>query len=91
MNPIRSIFGGGGFQLPGPFGNLQQLIQRFMAFARNPIGAIMGMSNVNVPQNFNGSAQDLVNHLRSTGQMSNEQFNNFSQAADQLQNILPKF
>ena len=91
MNPIRNIFGDGGFQLPGPFGNLQQFIQRLTAFARNPIGAIMGMSNVNVPPNFDGTPQDLVNYLRSTGQMSNEQFNSYSQTADQLKNILPKF
>lgn len=90
MNPIRNIFGS-PFQLPGPFGNMMNLIQRFNEFVRNPIGVIMGMKNVNVPKDFNGTPQDLVNYLVSSGQMSQSDLNNYSQAANQLQNILPKF
>lgn len=94
MNPIRNIFGGGGgsggFQLPPPFNNVINFIQKLTAFAKNPIGALLGMANVNVPQNFNGTPQDLVNHLVNSGQMSKEQLDSFSQTANQIQNILPK-
>ena len=50
----------------------------------------MSMKNVNVPQNFNGSPEQLANYLMSTGQMSHQQFQQFAQTADQLKNILPR-
>lgn len=91
MNSISQFFSGGMPNLPGPLGNITNWLSKLTQFARNPIGAIMGMRNVNVPQNFNGSSQDLVNYLRNSGQMSDQQFQQFAQTANQLENVLPKF
>jgi hypothetical protein len=62
-------------------------------FVQNPAGAIMGMG-YNVPQNVqSGGPEAIVNYLRSSGQMSEQQFNQFYQLANspiaqQLQNSL---
>lgn len=90
MNIMRSIFSS-PFQLPGPLGNMANIAQQLRQFAQNPIGNILGMKNINVPPNFNGTPKDLVNYLVETGQMSKEQFEQFGQSANQLQNMLPKF
>lgn len=90
MNIMRNLFGTPP-QMPGFLGNMANWMGKFQQFVKNPIGAIMGMPNVNVPQNFNGTPQDLVNHLVNTGQMSKEQFEQLGQTASQLQNMLPKF
>lgn len=92
MNSIRNFFssrlqnnGSGGFM--GNLSNLSDMMQKFQRFANNPIGEIMGMGNVNVPQNFNGNPRDLVNFLISSGQMSNEQYQQFEQMANQMQGM----
>lgn len=90
MNLMRSLFGG-AFNLPGPFGQMQNLLQQFRIFSRDPIGNILRMKNVNVPQNFNGTPKDLVNQLVNSGQMSKEQFEQFGQQANEIQNMLPRF
>ena len=90
MNSISQFFGGGAPKLPGFLGNISNLASMFTRFIRNPVGAIMSMKNVNVPQNFNGSPEQLANYLMSTGQMSQQQFQQFAQTADQLKNILPR-
>ena len=84
MNSIRNFFG----QPQGnPFGNMMDMMQKFQAFARDPIGYIMGMKNVNVPQNFHGTPEELARHLINSGQMSQEQFRQFAQTANQMQNM----
>ena len=88
MNSIRNFFNPPPV-LPGFLGNAMNWMQQFQQFCQNPIGAIMGMRNVNVPQNFNGSPKDLVNHLVSTGQISQDQLRQFEQMATQMQNMLP--
>lgn len=88
MNSIRNFFSQPP-QLPGFLGNMMGWMQKFQQFCQNPVGAIMGMRNVNVPQNFNGSPKDLVNHLVSTGQISQDQLRQFEQMASQMQNMLP--
>ena len=90
MNSISQFFGGGAPKLPGFLGNISNFASRLAQFARNPVGAIMSMKNVNVPQNFNGTPEQLANYLMSTGQMSQQQFQYFAQTADQLKNILPR-
>lgn len=90
MNLMRSLFGG-AFNLPGPFGQMQNLLQQFRIFSQDPIGNVLRMKNVNVPQNFNGTAKDLVNQLVNSGQMSKEQFERFGQQANEIQNMLPRF
>ncbi len=90
MNSLRSLLGH-----TSPFFNLLSNIGAwiglFQQFACNPIAAIMSMNGVDVPKNFNGTPEQLARHLMSTGQMTQEQFQQCSQGADQLQNILPKF
>ncbi len=95
MNQMRNIMnnmssGMGGIGLPGPLGNIANLMNLFNQFAQNPVGAIMGMG-YNVPQNVQNNPEAIVNYLRSSGQMSEQQFNQFSQLANspiaqQLQN-----
>ena len=103
MNQMRNIMnnmssgmgnmGGMGGGLPGPLGNIANLMTMFNQFVQNPVGAIMGMG-YNVPQNVqNGGPEAIVNYLRSSGQMSEQQFNQFSQLANspiaqQLQNSM---
>lgn len=90
MNMMRNLFGGGqGSGLPGPFGAISNLIQRFNRFKQNPLGELMGL-NINVPQNLGGNPEAIVNYLRNSGQMTEEQFNELSQMANQFQNIMPK-
>lgn len=90
MNLMRSLFGG-ALNLPGPFGQMQNLLKQFRIFSQDPIGNVLRMKNVNVPQNFNGTAKDLVNQLVNSGQMSKEQFEQFGQQANEIQNMLPRF
>lgn len=64
-------------------------MQKFNQFRQNPIGAIIGMG-FNVPPHLQNNPQATVNYLRNSGQMSEEQFNQFSQMAQQFQNNMPK-
>ena len=92
MNSISNFFGGGG----GPFAGLMNMISnvgnwinQLQQFSKNPIGAIMSMKGVNVPQNFNGTPEDLAKYLLNTNQMSQADFQRFSGLADQMQSQLP--
>lgn len=92
MNSMLNFFNQfGGPMGPGFFANVANWFGQFMQFARNPIGAIMSMRGVNVPQNFNGSPEDLAKYLINSNQMPQQQFQQFSQLADQMKNMLPKF
>lgn len=75
--------------LPGPLGGISNLIQRFQLFCQNPVSALLGI-NVNVPQNLRNNPEAMVNYLRNSGQMTEDQFNQFSQLANQFQAFLPK-
>jgi len=88
MNSMRNFFGGntGGM---GPFGNITALFQKLSQFMTNPLGALLGI-NLNIPQNLNGNYEGMVNHLRNSGQMSNEQFEQIKPVAMMLQNLLGK-
>lgn len=81
MNPMGNFF--------NLFGNFSNLMQKFNQFRQNPIGAIIGMG-FNVPPHLQNNPQATVNYLRNSGQMSEEQFNQFSQMAQQFQNNMPK-
>ena len=72
-----------------PMGNVMQLMQLFTQFRQNPVGAIMQMG-YNVPQHLQNNPQGIVNYLRNSGQMSEQQFNQFSQMAQMFQNQMPK-
>ena len=67
-----------------PMGNFFDMMQKFNQFRQNPIGALMGMG-YNVPQHLQNNLEGTVNYLRNSGQMSEQQFNQFSQMAQQFQ------
>lgn len=90
MNMMRNLFGGGqGPGLPGPLGGIANLFQKFNRFRQNPVGELMGM-NINIPPNIQNNPEAIVNYLRNSGQMSEEQFNQMTQMANQFQSFLPK-
>lgn len=69
MNPMANFFG---------------MMQKFNEFRQNPIGALMGMG-YNVPPHLQNNYEGMVNYLRNSGQMTDQQFNQFSQMAQQFQ------
>lgn len=72
--------------------NIAGWFQKLQQFATNPLAGLMSMNpNVNIPSNIGNNPQAMVQHLISSGQMTQDQFNQFSQSATQLQNMLPKF
>jgi len=89
MNQMRNFFGNdnignmgsGNF---GPLGNMMNLMQMFNQFKNNPIGALMSIG-CNVPQRYQNDPEAMVNYLRSSGQMNDQQFNQFSNFAQQFQ------
>lgn len=91
MNQMHNFFGNAGNSMMntmgGPLGNMANLMQMFGQFRNNPIGALMSMG-CNIPQNIQGSPEAIVNYLRNSGQMSDQQFNQFSNFARQFQNGL---
>lgn len=95
MNQMRNYFGGpsmpnnGGPGLPGPLGNVMNVISKFKEFMQNPIGAMFG-SGLNIPQNIQNNPEAITNYLRSSGQMSENQFNQVSQLANWAQNLFGK-
>lgn len=88
MNQMRNFFGGGNSGMGsgnfGPLGNMMNLMQMFNQFRNNPIGALMSIG-CNVPQRFQNDPEAMVNYLRSSGQMNDQQFNQFSGFARQFQ------
>lgn len=72
-----------------PMANMMNLMGMFNQFRQNPIGAIMQMG-YNVPQHLQNNPQGIVNYLRNSGQMSEQQFNQFSQMAQMFQNQIPR-
>ena len=64
----------GGNKVPGPFGNMQDMMQRLNQFR----------------QSFTGDAKQQVQQLLNSGKMSQNQYNQLSQLATQIQNMLTK-
>lgn len=74
-SPIFNLFNNNrqsGMQMPGPFGNIMNLMTQFNQFR----------------QNFQGDPQAQVQQLRQSGQMSDEMFNRLSGMARQFQQLL---
>ena len=81
MNPIGNFM--------NMFSNMAGLMQQFNQFRQNPVGAIM-QKGYNIPQHLQNNPEGIVNYLRNSGQMSEEQFNQFSQMAQTFQNNMPR-
>lgn len=71
-NSLFNMLGANAPKLPGPFGNMQELLQRLNAFR----------------QSFTGDPKQQVQQLLNSGQMSQNQYNQLSQLATQIQNML---
>lgn len=93
MNQMRNYFGGqpnGGMpNFPGPFGNIANIFNTFKQFMQNPMSFFMS-SGLNIPQNIQNNPEAITNYLRSSGKMTEEQFNQASQAAQWAQNLFGK-
>ena len=63
---------GSNSKLPGPFGNMQNLMSRLNQFR----------------QSFQGDPKQQVQQLLNSGRMSQDQYNKLSQMATQIQNML---
>lgn len=68
MNPLMSFMNGGGNYTPPMFNNFANLMQQFNQFRNN----------------FKGDPKAQVNQLLSSGQMSQETFNQLSQMAQMM-------
>lgn len=89
MNQMRNFFGGmgggsGNGNMGGPFGNMMNMIGQFRNFMQNPISAMMG-NGINIPQNIQNNPEAIINYMRSSGQMSDDQYNQVSQMAQMTQ------
>lgn len=73
-NSIYNTLGGDSPKLPGAFGNMQNLMQRLNQFK----------------QSFQGDPKQEVQQLLNSGRMSQNQYNQLSQMATQIQNMLTK-
>lgn len=69
-NPLFEQMGGG--QMPGPMGQLQQMMSAFQQFKAN----------------FKGDPQQEVQRLLNSGQMSQQQYNELQQRAMQLSRMM---
>ena len=84
---MRSLFGGS--PSPAPANNPLGMLQKFQEFMRNPIAAFMG-TGLNIPQNLQGNPEAITNYLRSSGQMTDDQYNQAVQFANMAQGLLGK-
>lgn len=73
-NSLFNTLGGGQPKLPGPFGNMQQMMSKLNQFR----------------QSFQGDPKQQVQQLLNSGKMSQDQYNQLSQMATQIQNMLTK-
>lgn len=70
-NPFQAFSGG---NMPGPFGNMQQMIQQFNQFKNS----------------FTGDPKQAVQNMLNSGRISQDDLNRAQEMARQLMNILPK-
>lgn len=70
-NPFFNKFGNTG-NMPGPFGNAMNMVNKFKEFKAN----------------FQGDPREQVQNLLNSGQMSQEQFNQLSNIAAQFKDVL---
>ena len=54
--------------------SLSNMMLQMNALRTNPI-QFLAQRNINLPTNFQGGPQQIVQHLLNTGQMTQEQFN----------------
>ena len=69
-NPLFDQMGGN--QMPGPMGQMQQMMNAFQQFKAN----------------FKGDPQQEVQRLLNSGQMSQQQYNQLPQTAQQMSRMM---
>lgn len=69
-NPLFDQMGGN--QMPGPMGQMQQMMNAFQQFKAN----------------FKGDPQQEVQRLLNSGQMSQQQYNQLTQMAQQMSRMM---
>lgn len=69
-NPLFNSFNQAGNQ----FQNMSNLMNDMNALRSNPI-QFLAQRRLNLPQNFSGGPQQIVQYLLNSGQMSQDQFN----------------
>lgn len=82
-------------QQGGPLGNMMNMmnmVQKFQQFRTNPVQALLSMNpGLNIPQSIANNPQAVVQHLIDSGQMTQEQYSQLNQMANQFQSMLPRF
>lgn len=68
-----------------PFGSMQGFMGQFRGFIRNPMQYMM-QKKLNIPQQFANDPQGAIQHLMNNGQMTQAQYNQLQQMAQQIQN-----
>ena len=63
---------------------MNNMMQRLQALQKNPMQFLM-QRKLNVPQNIINDPNAIIQHLLSTGQVSQAQYNQANQMARQLQ------
>lgn len=71
-NPLFNLLGGNAMNLPGPFGNIANLINQLNNFRAT----------------YQGNPQQQVQQMLNSGQITQSQFNQAAQMATQIQNML---
>lgn len=69
MNPLFNLLGGGNAFQNTPMGNMMNFMQSFQQFRNS----------------FHGNAQQQIQNMLSSGQITQEQYNQAVQKAQQLQ------
>lgn len=83
-NPLMSVFG--KQHNSSPISGMTDMFKQFGEFKQNPAKFLIS-KNYNIPQDFNGTPQELVQHLMNTNQMSQTQFNELTGLANQMQSL----
>lgn len=98
MSLLGNLLGVGGpqqNQFGGPLGKLMSIAnigQKFQQFSQNPVASLLNMNpNLSIPQNLMNNPEAAVKHLLSTGQMTQEEYNQFGNLVNPFQSMLPRF
>lgn len=68
-----------------PFGSMQGFMGQFRGFMQNPMQYMM-QKKLNIPQQFANNPQGAIQYLMNNGKMSQAQYNQLQQMAQQIQN-----
>lgn len=74
----NSLFNSLGGNMP-----MNNMAQQFNSFRSNPMQYLI-QKRINIPQEFANNPRGAVQYLMNNGQMSQQQFNNLSQLAQQM-------